>query len=185
MNKKTYIDEVLKELSIPKEMKERVMEDLKQRIDQGFEEDPFFNIVDELGQPKEFANDLTDNYYQEYAQEGKPSMVSSAIKSGPYEYKSKRTLFGLPLIHIHTGGQYSVKHAKGILAIGDFATGVVSLGGISLGLISFGGISLGAIAIGGVAIGGLAIGGLALGLYAIGGAALAVIEAFGGFTKIF
>jgi len=184
MNKKTYIDEVLKEVSIPKEMKKRVKEDLIQRIDQGFEEDPFFNILDALGHPKEFADDITDTYYQEYGQEGKPNIVSSAIKSGAYEYKSKKNLFGLPLIHINTGGKYGIKHAKGIFAIGDLASGVVSLGGISLGLFSFGGISLGGIAIGGVAIGGLAIGGLTLGLYAIGGAAFAVFEAFGGFTKI-
>lgn len=39
-----------------------------------------------------------------------------------YEYKSRRTLFGLPLVHIHFGGR-RVCRAKGIIAIGDIATG--------------------------------------------------------------
>ena len=82
-------------------------------------------------------------------------------------------------------------HAKGIIAIGDFATGVLALGGLSrgvvafgglaAGLVSFGGLSLGLLsAFGGLAIGGLALGGAAVGGAAIGGGALAFYACGGG-----
>jgi predicted Ser/Thr protein kinase len=113
-----------------------------------------------------------------------------------HEYKSKTTIFGLPLVHIATGidpatGRKRV--AKGILAIGDVAVGVVAfgglamgglaLGGVTFGVISLGGLALGLVlasggcavagvfAFGGLAVGGIALGGLALGFYAFGGAA--------------
>lgn len=69
-------------------------------------------------------------------------------------------------------------HARGLIAIGDFATGVIALGGISRGVFAFGGLAAGLVSFGGlslgllVAIGGMAIGGLALGGAAVGGAAI-------------
>ena len=69
-------------------------------------------------------------------------------------------------------------HAKGIIAIGDFATGVLALGGLSRGVVAFGGLAAGLFSFGGLslgllsAIGGLAIGGLALGGGAVGGVAI-------------
>lgn len=95
-----------------------------------------------------------------------------------YEYKSKRTLFGLPLVHINCGPGFC--RAKGIIAIGNIATGVVALGGVTLGLCSLGGLSLGLLlALGGVALGCISVGGLAVGLSAWGGVALGLL-AFGG-----
>ena len=100
-----------------------------------------------------------------------------------FEYKSKRTLFGLPLVHVHLGWGFC--RAKGILAIGNVATGLLALGGVSVGVLALGGFSLGLLAlgglalgllaaIGGLAIGALAIGGLAIGLLALGGLAIGV-----------
>jgi serine/threonine protein kinase len=116
-----------------------------------------------------------------------------------YEYRSRRTLWGLPLVHIATGmdpvtGRMRV--ARGVIAIGNVAVGVVALGGatavgflalgggVALGLMSFaGGLGLGLLAIGGgaavgavalaggIAVGGLALGGGAVGYYAFGGGA--------------
>ena len=69
-------------------------------------------------------------------------------------------------------------HAKGIIAIGDFATGFLALGGLSRGVVAFGGLAAGLFSFGGLsigllsAIGGVAIGGLALGGAAVGGAAI-------------
>ena len=69
-------------------------------------------------------------------------------------------------------------HAKGVIAIGDFATGFVALGGLARGVFAFGGLAAGLVSLGGLsvgllsAIGGLAIGGLALGGAAIGGVAV-------------
>lgn len=105
-----------------------------------------------------------------------------------YEYKSQRTLFGLPLVHINIGRR---DHwARGIVAIGNIATGFVALGGVAAGLLSLGGVSfglllalgavtLGAVSIGGVALGILAWGGIALGWLAVGGCAVGVYAAGG------
>ena len=118
-----------------------------------------------------------------------------------YEYKSKKVLCGLPLIHINTGRGFY--RAKGIIAVGNIATGVLSVGGLSMGIFSFGGVSAGGISIGGlslallfslggisagfIAVGGLAAGffaagGLAAGVYALGGCAIASQIAAGGFA---
>lgn len=104
-----------------------------------------------------------------------------------YEYKSKTTLFGLPLIHIVSGvgPDGRMRTAKGIIAIGSVAVGVFALGGISMGVIcvggvcfglfAFGGLSVGlAVALGGFALGYLAMGGMAIGVYALGGLSIGI-----------
>ena len=89
-----------------------------------------------------------------------------------YEYKSKRTLFGLPLVHVNVG--MGMFRAKGVLAIGNVATGILSIGLLSLGMLSFGLLSVGLIAIAAFsvgllfAIGSIAVGTIALGAIAIG-----------------
>ena len=95
-----------------------------------------------------------------------------------YEYKSSRTLFGLPLVHINCGP--GVHWARGIIAIGDIATGFVALGGIAAGLVSLGAISLGLLlALGALSVSTIAIGGLALGLTAWGGFAFGLFSVGG------
>ena len=105
-----------------------------------------------------------------------------------YEYKSRRTLFGLPLVHINLT-QHGLTWARGIIAVGNVATGVVavgcfgagifSLGGICLGLVALAGMALGLLALGGVSVGLIALGGCALGYLAIGGSAVGVYAAGG------
>ena len=119
-----------------------------------------------------------------------------------YEYKSKKTFHGIPLVHINYGmGNFK---AKGIIAIGNASIGVFSLGLASIGivsvgllgcglitigtlavglLLSFGAISVGTIAFGGIAVGVLAVGGLAVGEYALGGCAIADKIAKGGYAQ--
>lgn len=98
-----------------------------------------------------------------------------------FEYKSKRTLFGLPLVHINCG--YGLRWARGILAVGNVATGVFAFGGVSAGLLSLGGVSLGLLlALGGVAFGAVAVGAVAAGLLAWGGVALGWLSV-GGVAK--
>lgn len=96
-----------------------------------------------------------------------------------YEYRSKKSVFGLPLVHIHLGGDgYEV--AKGIIAIGNVATGVISIGAISFGVVSFGGLALGLFVMGGLALGLiLAVAAVAIGIFALGGIALGFL-AIGG-----
>ncbi len=117
----------------------------------------------------------------------------SIKKQNVYEYKSKRTFLGLPLIHIKFA-RNGIALACGIIAIGNASIGIISLGGIALGLISLGGIALGilgafgAMAIGAISAAGLSIGifafgGVAIGVYAVGGVAVASAMAIGGVAK--
>lgn len=112
------------------------------------------------------------------------------------EYRSKRMLWGMPLLHVTAGRDPATgkrRHARGIFAFGELATGVfafggiarglfacgglaiggVTFGGLGLGLISFGGLAIALLlGIGGLGIGPLALGGVALGWYAVGGIAV-------------
>lgn len=119
-----------------------------------------------------------------------------------YEYKSKRRVFGIPLVHINIGvGIYT---ARGIIAIGNISKGLISLGIVSLGvlscgvlslglvsiasialgiLVALGGIAIGSIAIGGVAIGVVTIGGLSIGMYSVGGCSIASEIAIGNYAS--
>lgn len=119
-----------------------------------------------------------------------------------YEYKSKRTFLGVPLVHVNVG--HGFYKAKGIIAVGGLARGVISIGAVSAGLISFGALSLGAIslgalslglllsvgaisvgtvAVGGISVGIFAVGGCAFGIYAVGGCAIAEKIAAGGYAS--
>lgn len=91
-----------------------------------------------------------------------------------YEYKSSRTLFGLPLVHINVGR--GLHWARGIVAIGNVATGLVALGGFSAGLCAVGGISAGLLSLAGIALGGAAAGGVALGAAAFGACAIGLLS---------
>ncbi len=103
----------------------------------------------------------------------------------PYEYKSKRTIFGMPLVHIVYGPAWitGFRPARGFIAIGNVAVGVIAIGGFAAGLLTLGGIGLGlfciaglafgiGLGIGGIATGYIALGGIAIGTYAIGGLAV-------------
>ena len=107
-----------------------------------------------------------------------------------FEYRSKRTLLGLPLIHIRLRAGLERGPVKAWIAMGDAAIGgLFALGGLAvapisfvggaLGLISFGGVSLGLLSIGGIGLGLLTVGGLAIGWEAFGGLAVGW-QAFGG-----
>ncbi|KGE20256.1 helix-turn-helix domain-containing protein [Paenibacillus wynnii] len=119
-----------------------------------------------------------------------------------YEYKSKKTWFGVPLIHVNIGrGVYVAKGiiAVGNIAIGGLSVGIITLGGLCLGalalglfsfaglaiglLLSMGGLAVGAIAVGGLAVGIFAVGGLSVGVFSIGGCAIASHIAIGGYAS--
>jgi RNA polymerase sigma factor (sigma-70 family) len=110
-----------------------------------------------------------------------------------WDYRTRATLFGLPLVHCRCGklpGQKS-KPAIGWIAFGEVAYGIllangavavggISMGGASVGIISFGGFGIGLLAFGGIAVGGVAMGGAAVGMIASGGIALGWHAALGG-----
>jgi hypothetical protein len=109
--------------------------------------------------------------------EGLASMPAStqrslALRFQSFEYKSKHTIFGRPLLHVTQGidpttGEKRV--ARGFFAFGEIAHGVFAFGGYARGWFAFGGL----------AVGGVAIGGLSFGLISWGGLALALLLAVG------
>lgn len=83
-----------------------------------------------------------------------------------FEYKSKKMIGNLPLVHIG-------RRAKGVIAIGLvaqgwFALGLASIGGFSFGVVSLGLLSLAPFSFGLVAIGSFAFGVISMGAIAVG-----------------
>lgn len=106
------------------------------------------------------------------------------VWASDFEYKSERTLFGLPLVHIN--GKWGGT-AKGVVAVGFKSCGVVSVGFLSMGVLSAGCLSLGAVSLGALALGVLTLGAVSVGLLlALGAVAAGFVAygaaAFGGFA---
>ena len=84
-----------------------------------------------------------------------------------YEYKSRLSIFGLPLVHINIGRWFPGQkfcRARGVLAIGEFAFGLFAVGGCAIGIYSIGGLAVAQkIAAGGAAYAPIAIGDAASG----------------------
>lgn len=107
------------------------------------------------------------------------AVIQNYYRGWRYEYRSRRTLFGLPLVHINLCDR-GLCRAKGVIAIGNVATGLIAIGGFSAGLLTLGGFSAGLLALGGLAAGGISLGGLSVGLLAaLGGAAVGQYAAGG------
>lgn len=101
------------------------------------------------------------------------------LRQPMFEYRSRLSLFGWPLIHIRLRGGIERGPVKAWIAAGDAAIGLVfAFGAVAIAPISFGGFALGLLTLGGVAIGAVPIGGFSFGLYAIGGLAIG-LQAFG------
>ena len=116
-----------------------------------------------------------------------------------FEYKSRRTVGNLPLVHINIGlgrtakGVFAVGIKSvgivsvgllslGVVSIGTLALGLLSLGCLALGILSLGAIAAGLLSAGGVAVGFIAVGGCAVGAFALGGAAIGGFS-FGGYAN--
>jgi len=117
---------------------------------------------------------------------GIPSRLSpEASRKLSYEYRSKTTLFGWPLLHVAigvnpaTGRKRSARAIiavgtapRGLIAFGDEAVGVIACGIFGYGVISFSVIAVGIFACGSVAAGLVfAMGGMAIAPVAMGGLA--------------
>ena len=103
-----------------------------------------------------------------------------------FEYRSRVTLFGWPLVHVATGVDPVTgrkRCAKGIIAVGTLPRGVIAFGDVAVGVVAcgifgYGLISLSVVAVGVIACGSVAVGllvgmgGLAVAPVAIGGATL-------------
>jgi RNA polymerase sigma factor (sigma-70 family) len=111
-----------------------------------------------------------------------------------YEYRSRLSLFGLPLVHIRIGDRFDVlrgpvkawiaigsSHAVGVLfASGGIAVAPVCFGGIAIGLLPYGAIAMGMLPFGACSLGVWAYGALAIGWQTFGACAVAWNAANGG-----
>ncbi len=144
--------------------------------------------------------------------EEKPLPEDKPSRRFHYEYKSKRSWRGLPLVHVNCG--IGKCRAKGVIAVGNVACGILAVGlasagvvtvgiasigllvlscvagigiachgAVAAGLFAFGGAALGLFAFGGASVGWVAFGGAAAGSYAFGGAASASNIAWGGYAS--
>lgn len=88
-----------------------------------------------------------------------------------YEYKSKKMIGKLPLVHINLG--MGVYRAKGVVAVGTvaqggLAIGFVSMGGVCIGIVSLGLLAFATLAFGLIACGSFAFGVISMGAFAFG-----------------
>lgn len=123
-------------------------------------------------------------------------LAASGLKELPepgFEYRSRWTFLGLPLVHIRLGDRFGILHGPvkawiavgesaigGLVAFGAFAMAPLSIGFLAVGLLPFGAVAAGLIAMGGVSAGVWAFGGVAVGWQAMGGCAIAWNMACGG-----
>lgn len=97
-----------------------------------------------------------------------------------FEYKSKLSLLGLPLVHIRIRGGMARGPVKAWVAAGDAAIGVIfAFGGMAIAPVSFGGFAVGLLTLGGFAVGLTSFGGFSFGPWAVGGFAMGW-QTFGG-----
>ena len=69
---------------------------------------------------------------------GAPRPVKANWDGFGFEYKSKSTLFGLPLLHVSFkfNRRFLPVPAKGIIAIGQFGMGVINISQFGIGIFS-------------------------------------------------
>lgn len=169
-----YIRRVLIELRLDRSEKEKIAQDLTERLQMKYFDTGVEDPRQLLGSPRQVA--------KEYQEKAKDTSFSTGMTGHSWEYRSPVAVFGIPLIHINRkpGGV-----AKGIFAVGTYAIGVVAIGAISTGVISIGALSLGLlIGLGSASLSGLfAGGGVAVSLgAAFGGIAISYVLSVGGLT---
>jgi RNA polymerase sigma factor (sigma-70 family) len=101
-----------------------------------------------------------------------PFGAAASSERGAYEYRSRRSLLGLPLVHIRIGGPPAMRRqpVKAWIAIGDIAVGgLFAAGGVAVAPVALGGFVIAGVLFGGFGIGLLTYAGFGLGLWAMGG----------------
>lgn len=108
---------------------------------------------------------------------GAPRPASAVFPGRGFEWKSERTVYGWPLVHIAFGrtANGKIRVAKGVIAIGQFGIGLFTLAQVGVGFVfGFGQVMIGLTAIAQVAVTVLfGIGQFASGYAAVGQIVLA------------
>lgn len=93
-----------------------------------------------------------------------------------YEYRSRASLFGWPLLHVRLGDRFDVMRGpvKAWIAVGSsHAVGLVfASGGLAVAPLSFGGIAIGIVPFGALSVGLFSLGAFSAGVWAYGAVAL-------------
>jgi RNA polymerase sigma factor (sigma-70 family) len=110
---------------------------------------------------------------------------SGVFPNAAWEYRTRTTLFGLPLIHIRIGDRFDLLRGPikawiaagnysigGLFAFGGVAVAPFSMGFLAIGLLPYSAIAIGVTAMGGIAIGAWAWGALTIGWESLGGFAI-------------
>jgi len=115
---------------------------------------------------------------------GVPFPARKEWKGSGFEWKSKQTFYGYPLVHIAFGrdAHNKMRVARGVIAIGQFGIGLITVAQFGVGILfGFGQFMLGLTALAQFAITGLfgagqfATGYIAIGQFAVGYYALAQV----------
>lgn len=153
--------------------------------------------IEKLIQLSEIFNTTLDNLIKGENPDIQVTQHGVTYMSWEYKHRSKKQLWGLPLVDINIGR--GRRRAKGIIAIGNVAHGVVSIGlastgGLAIGVVSFGAISsgvatagvlslgalsLGVFSLGAIAVGVFATGAIAIGMFSLGALAIGTHVAIG------
>lgn len=91
-----------------------------------------------------------------------------------YEYKSKKMIGNLPLVHINLG--FGIHRAKGVIAIGAVAQGWLAIGYVAMGGLCFGLVSLGLFAFAVLAFGLISFGSFSFGVISMGAFAFGIFS---------
>ena len=93
-----------------------------------------------------------------------------------FEYRSRSSLFGWPLVHVRIGDRFDVLRGpvKAWIAVGSsHAVGLIfASAGLAIAPISFGGVAIGLLPFGALALGVFSMGAGSLGIWAYGGIAI-------------
>jgi len=87
-----------------------------------------------------------------------------------FEWKSKASIFRIPLIHVAFGrdARGKLRVAKGVIAVGQFAVGLITVAQVGLGVFfAFGQFVCGLAVAGQIAAGFVAIGQVVAGMYGL------------------
>jgi len=113
---------------------------------------------------------------------GSSWLEEASVENAGRDYRSKQSIFGLPLVHVASGIDPATgepRHAQGVIAVGPSALGVVAVGFRAVGLLSTGIFSGGVISVGLLSVGFLTTGVISVGIFATGLLTLAVGQAVG------
>lgn len=80
---------------------------------------------------------------------GAPRPARESWNGWGYEYKSKRQLFGLPLLHVSFkySSRFRPVPACGVIAIGQFGMGIINISQFGIGVLSLAQFTIGVFAI--------------------------------------